>query len=99
MTGPVSGAAVSVEYLPSHTALLTIQRPEARNAVNAAVTQALAKAIEETEADSDVWAVVLTGAGGRAFCAGADIKDIAAGKVLQLRTERGGFAGLSCTSA
>ena len=85
--------AVLIERLPNHVALVTINRPEARNAVNAAVTSGLDAAITQTEADDDIWVVILTGAGTQAFCAGADLKEVSSGNRLGLRTERGGFAG------
>lgn len=74
-------------------ALVTINRPEARNAVNGAVARGLEAAVERAEADGDIWAVVLTGAGPHAFCAGADLKEVSAGRVADLATEKGGFAG------
>ncbi|MDP1805228.1 MAG: enoyl-CoA hydratase-related protein, partial [Acidimicrobiales bacterium] len=54
--------------------IVTINRPEARNAINYETSAALADAFDEIEADDDVWAVVLTGAGDKAFCAGMDLK-------------------------
>ena len=86
-------AAVLFERLPDHVALVTINRPAARNAVNGAVTQALDAIVASTEAASDIWAVVLTGAGNLAFSAGADLKDVSAGRGDELWTERGGFGG------
>ena len=86
-------AAVLIERLPHHVALVTLNRPAARNAVNAAVAQALDAIVTSTEADADIWAVVLTGAGNLAFSAGADLKDVSAGRGDQLWTERGGFGG------
>ena len=85
--------AVLVERLPDHVTLVTINRPEARNAVNGAVTQGLQAAIDSTEADDDCWVVILTGAGQDAFSAGADLKAVAGGDRHALWTERGGFAG------
>lgn len=85
--------AVTLERLPGHVAWVTIDRPEARNAVNGEVTQGLEAAVDATEADDDVRVVVLTGAGSEAFCAGADLKEVAAGRGSALATERGGFAG------
>jgi enoyl-CoA hydratase len=55
-------------------AVLTIDRPERRNAVDAATARALRRGFEEFEADDSGRALVLTGAGGEAFCAGADLK-------------------------
>lgn len=86
-------SAVTVERLPGHVALVTIDRPEARNAVNGDVAAGLEAAVDATEADDDIRAVVLTGAGREAFCAGADLKEVSAGRGSALRTERGGFAG------
>lgn len=76
-----------------HIALVTINRPEARNAVNGAVATGLEAAVERVEADPDIWAAVLTGAGPHAFCAGADLKEVSAGRSATLATERGGFGG------
>lgn len=86
---------VAVRIAAPHVALVTINRPEARNAVNVPVAEGIARALEESESDEDIWVVVLTGAGGKAFSAGADIKEVAAGRALSLRTERGGFAGFA----
>ena len=62
--------------------LITLNRPEARNAVNLAVTLGLGDALEEAERDRDVWAVIVTGAGDKAFCAGADLKALSRGERL-----------------
>jgi enoyl-CoA hydratase len=56
-------------------AVLTIDRPARRNAVDAATAAALREGLERFEADSEARVLVLTGAGG-AFCAGADLKAI-----------------------
>ena len=53
--------------------VLTITRPERRNALNAEVIAALRDALEGVRADGTIRAVVLTGAGNEAFCAGADL--------------------------
>jgi len=58
-------------------AWITINRPEARNALNAAVRAGLRDCFERAEADDDAGVVVLTGAGDRAFCAGGDLKEMA----------------------
>ena len=54
-------------------AVLTINRPERRNALNEAVADGLVAAIDRAEADPDCRSIVLTGAGDRAFCAGGDL--------------------------
>lgn len=56
--------------------VITINRPEARNAINAAVSIALGDALQRAQDDPEVRAVVLTGAGDKSFCAGADLKAI-----------------------
>lgn len=60
-----------------NVAVITINRPEARNAINGAVSIGVGDALEEAACDSDVRAVVITGAGDKSFCAGADLKAIA----------------------
>jgi len=60
--------------------VVTINRPEARNAVNESVCRGVGGALEEAEADPAVRAIVLTGAGDKAFCAGADLKAIGRGE-------------------
>jgi enoyl-CoA hydratase len=75
------------------TALMTINRPEARNAVNREVAEGLEAAIDRLEADDDLWSGVLTGAGS-SFSAGADLKLFATGDDRWMFTERGSFAGM-----
>jgi len=55
-------------------AVLTVDRPERRNAIDAAAAAALRRGLEDFEADDEARVLVLTGAGGEAFCAGADLK-------------------------
>ena len=54
-------------------ATLTLNRPDRMNAFNATMTAELIAAFDETDANDDVSVVVVTGAGNRAFCAGADL--------------------------
>lgn len=58
-----------------HAAWLTLNRPEARNALSFPTLNRLRELLAELREDSSIWAVVLTGAGDRAFCAGADLKE------------------------
>jgi enoyl-CoA hydratase len=74
-------------------AVITIRRPEARNAINGEVASGIESAIDRLEDDPDIWAGVLAGE-GPVFSAGADLKAIAAGQARSLQTERGGFAGI-----
>ena len=78
-------------------AIITLNRPEARNAVNGDVATALEAAIDRLEADEDIWVGILAanteGQDRPVFCAGADLKAINSGQAATLATERGGFAG------
>jgi enoyl-CoA hydratase len=58
-------------------ALVTIDRPEVLNALDAETMRQLVDALERLDADDACWAVVITGAGDRAFAAGADIREMA----------------------
>jgi enoyl-CoA hydratase len=73
--------------------IITLNRPEARNAVSDEVSRAIEGTLDEFEADTDVWAVVITG-NGPTFCAGADLKMVAQGRGLEIATKRGGFGGI-----
>jgi enoyl-CoA hydratase len=74
-------------------AVVTINRPEARNAVNGAVARGIEEAIDRIEADDGIWVGILTGE-PPVFCAGADLKEINAGNAANLQTKRGGFGGI-----
>ncbi len=76
------------------TALLTLNRPDRRNAIDAALAQAMSEAMRQMESDDAVQVAVLTGAGDKAFCAGADLNSVAAGNAQSLNVESGGFGGL-----
>lgn len=78
-----------------HILLITINRPRARNSINRVVAEAIGAALDAAETDSTVRAIVLTGAGDRAFCAGADLKALAAGEDIHPGGPRArwGFAG------
>src|SRR5207249_1798248 len=58
-------------------AIITVNRPDALNALNSTVLRELSMAIEHLSMAADVGAIILTGAGDRAFVAGADIKEMA----------------------
>jgi enoyl-CoA hydratase/carnithine racemase len=69
---------VSVRYeVEDGVAWVTIDRPEARNALNAAVRAGLFDAVARFNEDAAARVLVLTGAGDQAFCAGADLKEMA----------------------
>lgn len=73
-TAGVPPPTVSYEVY-GHVAVLTISRPEARNALSTDVLQGLAAGMDQAEADDDVRALVLTG-GPRIFASGADIREL-----------------------
>ncbi len=75
--------------------VITINRPEQRNAISPEVSAELDAAFSEFEQDEDVWVAILTGAGEKAFSAGADLKAIAAGRMQEIWTADGGFAGIT----
>jgi enoyl-CoA hydratase/carnithine racemase len=83
---------VTCEVRDDHIAVVTLRRPAARNAVNAELAQTLHAIVERTESDPDVWVVVLSAEGADVFCAGADLKAVAAGQAAELFTSQG-FAG------
>ena len=59
----------------NHVRLLTLNRPQSRNALSAELLLALAEAVIDADDDPEVFVVALTGAGDQAFCAGADLKE------------------------
>jgi enoyl-CoA hydratase/carnithine racemase len=75
--------------------ILTMNRPEARNAVNAELSQAMSSALDEATHDDGCSVVVLTGSGDRAFCAGMDLKALVAGEGEAVMATAGGFAGIA----
>src|SRR5256885_8354591 len=74
-------------------ALVTLNRPEARNAISPEVSQTMVTVLDEVEADAELRAVVVTGR-GEVFSAGADLKVVAAGKANDIARGKGGFAGI-----
>jgi enoyl-CoA hydratase len=77
-----------------HVAIITINRPDARNAVNGEVARGIEEAIDRLEDDQSLWLGILTGV-PPVFSAGADLKEINAGRAGDLQTKRGGFAGIT----
>jgi enoyl-CoA hydratase len=84
-----------IEYATEgHVAVITINRPDARNAVNGEVARGIEEAIDRLEGDDGLWLGILTGV-PPVFSAGADLKEINAGRAGDLNTKRGGFAGIT----
>lgn len=86
-----------VDYeVQGRVALITLNRPEARNAINRQVATEMEAAIDQAEADPDVWVMVLRAVttGDRpTFCSGQDLKSIGTPEGNSV-TAKGGFAGL-----
>jgi crotonobetainyl-CoA hydratase len=93
VTDPVQHPAVLVERR-GNVLVITINRPEARNCVNGAVSTGVGDALQQAQDDDEVRAVVITGAGDKSFCAGADLKAISRRENL-FHPDHGewGFAG------
>lgn len=76
-----------------HIGIVTFNRPEQRNAFDAAMTREMRAIMDHFEADENAWVAIITGMGERAFCAGMDLKAFAAGDGPAILEGRGGFAG------
>lgn len=80
-------------------AVITLNRPDARNAVNGDVATAMEAALDQLEADPQIWVGILRanseGQERPVFCAGADLKAINSGQAGALITKRGGFGGFT----
>jgi dehydration protein DpgD len=74
-TGAPTGPRVRFERR-GRVAYVTLERPEALNAMDLAMHDALGRAWDEFERDDDLWVAVLTGAGERAFSVGQDLKEL-----------------------
>jgi enoyl-CoA hydratase len=83
------------EEQQGRVAIVTIERPERRNAVDLATARALYEAFIAFEADRALDVAILTGAGGH-FCAGADLQAFAAGEERPIEPQ-GDFAPMGCT--
>jgi enoyl-CoA hydratase/carnithine racemase len=88
---------VSVEFkIEGHVATITLSRPEVMNAVDLATEARLQAIWAELEASRSVRVIVLTGAGERAFCAGADMKNPSTTGLEYWSASRvGGFGGIA----
>jgi crotonobetainyl-CoA hydratase len=76
------------------TLVISIDRPEVLNAIDAATSQALGEALDTADRSPEVRAIIVTGAGDRSFCAGADLKALSGGELPYSPTRPDwGFAG------
>ena len=76
-----------------NVAVITMDRPPARNAIDGVMASGIEDALDRLENDDSLWLGIVTHT-GPVFSAGADLKAIAAGKFRELSTRRGGFAGI-----
>ena len=76
-----------------YIAVVTLNRPDKRNAVSPAVAQALDWIVKDVESNDDVRVAILTSSLESTFCAGADLGEISKGNGHLLGTKDGGFAG------
>jgi enoyl-CoA hydratase/carnithine racemase len=74
-------------------AIATLNRPDARNAVNGAVSAAVAAIAERVEADDSIRVAILASSSARAFCAGADLAEVAKGNRNSISHPVYGFGG------
>jgi enoyl-CoA hydratase/carnithine racemase len=84
---------LTYETVDDHIAIVTLNRPEKRNAINGEITQGFDRFIKDSENDPDVWVVILASSNDAVFCAGADLKEVADGNYGTMHTPDGGFAG------
>lgn len=77
---------IDLEIIEKHIAVITLNRPEAANAMSKALLSELNETINKINHDTSIYCTIITGAGKRAFCAGADLKerkDMPDGQVVQ----------------
>jgi enoyl-CoA hydratase len=87
------GREVLYDLVDGHIAVITLNRPEVRNAVNPELAAAVEWLIKKVEADDTVRVAILTSSNDRVFCAGADLAAISSGRGAGIATADGGFAG------
>jgi enoyl-CoA hydratase len=92
---PVTDEAPVVRQRHGHIEVVRLNRERARNAIDGPTTKALDAIFDELTDDPEVWAVVLTGTGDRAFCAGMDLKAFATGQAGDIIGSKNGFAGIA----
>ncbi len=89
----ITEGPVLCEQLNEHVAMVTLNRPEKRNAVSPELASALERIVEAAENDPQIRVMILTSCDDRVFCAGADLGAVAAGNAEGLETSRSGFGG------
>ena len=87
------GTDVLYDIVDDHIAVVILNRPDKRNAVNGRVARALDHLVKRIEADEMIRVAVLASSSAGVFCAGADLAEVSAGRGAELGTPDGGFAG------
>jgi enoyl-CoA hydratase len=87
------GREVLFEIVDDHIAIVTLNRPEKRNAVNGALAGAVAYLVRKIEDDAAIRVAILASSNEKVFCAGADLAEISAGRGALLAPAGSGFAG------
>ncbi|MGH9303817.1 MAG: crotonase/enoyl-CoA hydratase family protein [Acidimicrobiales bacterium] len=91
----LAGAEPVVTKRHGRVALVCLNREQARNAIDGPTTVALDAIFDQLASDAETSAVVLTGRGEKAFCAGMDLKAFASGQAADIMSSKNGFAGLA----
>lgn len=87
------GQEVLFEIVDDYVALISLNRPDKRNAVNGAVAEAMDWIVKEVESNDTIRVAILTSSTDGTFSAGADLSEISKGRAHTLGTKDGGFAG------
>ncbi|MEY4160315.1 MAG: hypothetical protein RLZZ136_936 [Pseudomonadota bacterium] len=90
---PAAEEQVLFKMLTTHIALVTLNRPDKRNAISPEIAKAMDAIVNKVENDPEIRVVLLNSSEPRVFCAGADLAAIAAGRGRELDTTTGGFGG------
>ena len=87
------GKEALFDIVDEHIAVITLNRPEVRNAMSSKLSAAVEYLVKKVEADPNLRVGILTSSNDKVFCAGADLSEIAAGQGHRIATPDGGFAG------
>ena len=87
------GTLALYEVVDGHIGVITLNRPEVRNAMSPALSEAVEYLVKQVEADDQIWVGILTSSNDKVFCAGADLAAISAGQGARIATADGGFGG------
>jgi acetyl-CoA C-acetyltransferase len=89
----IAGTAVLFERVDRHIAVISLNRPVARNAINGAIAAALAELTREVDEDPELRVAIITSTVADVFSVGADLNEVAAGRTHLLMPPGKGFAG------